>query len=110
MENWPLRLAQILALLFILNSLANLANLKVLREEFARWRLPPWFRFFNAAWQLATAALLAMPTTLPFGLAMGFAVCAGIFLIVGVRAREVRHCLPGMVLTLVLTVIALNAW
>nr|WP_087573743.1 DoxX family protein [Sphingomonas sp. CDS-1] len=110
MDNWPLRLAQILALLFVLNSLANLANLKILREEFTRWRLPSWFRFFNATWQLATAALLVIPATLPFGLAMGFAVCAGIFLIVGVRAREASHCLPGLVLALLLAAVALGTW
>lgn len=106
MDHWGLWLARLLAALFLLNSLANLANLKPLREEFARWRLPRWFRFFNAAWQAATAALLTMPQTLLPGLVMAFGICIGIVAIVGVRAREYGHCTPGAILAALLCVVA----
>lgn len=108
MNHWALWLAWLLAALFLLNSVANLSNLKPLKEEFERWRLPWWFRFLNAAWQTATAIFIVRPQTVEIGLAMGFAICVGIVVIVGIRAREFGHCIPAIVLAAMLIAVAVG--
>jgi hypothetical protein len=106
MDVRALWLARFLAALFALNSVANLINVKPLREEFARWRLRSWLRFFNAGWQIVTAGYLVMPSAVAVGVAMGFCVCIGISAIVGARAKKYSHCAPGVVLALLFAGVA----
>ena len=105
MMDWVFWLSGGLSALFILNGVANLIGLRPLLAEFARWGLPPWFRYFNALWQITTAVLLMLPQMMRAGIVMGLCVCAGIFLIVGVRAKEYAHCIPGIILTALLAVL-----
>jgi hypothetical protein len=96
---WPEWLARALATFFLINAGLNVTGFKPVVAEFSRWKLPPWFPFFNAAFQSGTAVLLAFDATREYGLAVAILICFGIFAIVG-RAREYAHCIPGGVLLL----------
>jgi hypothetical protein len=64
---WPEWLARALATFFLINAGLNVTGFKPVVAEFSRWKLPPWFPFFNAAFQSGTAVLLAFDATREYG-------------------------------------------
>lgn len=94
---WAVWLAWLLAAFFLVNAVVNAINPPPMREAWARWGYPPWFHWVNAAMELVAGVALLFPATRLLGLAVGAAICVGIFATL-VRHRELGHVAPGAIL------------
>ena len=103
MENWPLWLSWAMSAFLFLTAGLNIVGAPVVLEQFARWGLPPWFRFVNAATQGVIGVLIVLPATRPVGLLLGVLDCAAMFVVLG-RKRDFGHFGPGIVLLILLIV------
>jgi hypothetical protein len=73
--------------------LFNSIGLSAQRESFVRWGYPSWWCRVTGLLELATAALVASPTTQAAGLVLGAVIMAAAALTV-VRHREFSHLVP----------------
>ncbi len=100
---WAVWLTWLLALFFVVNGVANLFNPKPFRESFERWKFPSWFHLFNGALQIATGLCLAFEQTRWLGFVLAVVVCLGVYATL-IRVRELAHCPPIVVLSVLLLV------
>jgi uncharacterized membrane protein YphA (DoxX/SURF4 family) len=95
---WAVWLTWLLALLFVVNGIANLFNPKPFREDFKRWNFPSWFHLFNGSFQIVTGLMLVFEQTRWLGFALAVAVCLGVYGTL-IRFREYAHMVPVSILS-----------
>ncbi|WP_043201697.1 DoxX family protein [Paraburkholderia acidipaludis] len=90
-------LAMIVAALFAVAGVVNLARPGAVKRDFARWGYPAWFQLLCGALELLSAALLPGQQTRLLGLALAGAIMSGALFTL-VRNREpFRHLAPALV-------------
>jgi phosphatidylserine synthase len=90
-------LAIIVAVLFAVAGVVNLARLDAAKRDFARWGYPAWFQLVCGALELLSAALLPWQHTRMFGLTLAGAIMIGALFTL-VRNREpFGHLAPALV-------------
>jgi hypothetical protein len=102
--------AAIVAILFTVAGMVNLAGYGAVKRNFARWGYPAWFRLLCGALELLSAALLAGQQTRGLGLALAGAIMIGALFTL-VRNREpFGHLAPALIFSaLVVVTVALRA-
>ena len=77
--------------------LFNAVGGAAVKAEFVRWGYPAWWNFVTAALELLSAALIVLPETRIWGLALGaMAMIAAIATVIW--RREYKHLPPGVAL------------
>lgn len=90
-------LAVIVAVLFAIAGVVNLAGLGAVKRDFARWGYPAWFHLLCGALELLCAALLFGQQTRLLGLMLAGAILIAVLFTL-VRNREsFRHLAPALV-------------
>ena len=102
-------LAMIVATLFAVAGMVNLAGRGAIKRDFARWGYPAWFHLLCGALELLSAALLFGQLTRVWGLALAGAIMIAVLFTL-VRNREpFGHLAPALVFTaLVVSTVALR--
>jgi hypothetical protein len=102
--------AAIVAVLFTVAGVVNLAGYGAVKRNFARWGYPAWFRLLCGTLELLSAALLAGQQTRGLGLALAGAIMIGALFTL-VRNREpFGHLAPALIFSaLVVVTVALRA-
>ena len=97
-------LVTILAILFAVAGVVNLARPGAVKRDFARWGYPAWFQLLCGALELLSAALLFGQQTRVLGLTLAGAIMIGaIFTLV--RNREpFRHLAPALIFSALIVV------
>lgn len=97
-------LVTILAILFAVAGVVNLARPGAVKRDFARWGYPAWFQLLCGALELSSAALLFGQQTRVLGLTLAGAIMIGaIFTLV--RNREpFRHLAPALIFSALIVV------
>jgi hypothetical protein len=103
-------LATIVAVLFTVAGVVNLAGRGAVKRDFARWGYPAWFRLLCGALELLSAALLAGQQTRGLGLTLACAIMIGALFTL-IRNREpFGHLAPALIFSaLVVVTVALRA-
>lgn len=87
----------ILAALFAVAGVINLAGLGPVKRDFARWGYPTWLRLLCGALELSSAGFLLGQQTRLLGLAIAGVVMIGALFTL-VRNREpFRHLAPALI-------------
>jgi hypothetical protein len=102
-------LAVIVAVLFAIAGVVNLAGLGAVKRDFARWGYPAWFHLLCGALELLCAALLFGQQTRLLGLMLAGAILIAVLFTL-VRNREsFRHLAPALVFSaLIVATVALR--
>lgn len=87
--------AYAVAAIFLIGALVNLAAPGRIREDYARWGYPAWFRFVTAGLEAVACALILAPATRIAGLALGMAILLAAIATL-VRARQYAHAVPAL--------------
>jgi uncharacterized membrane protein YphA (DoxX/SURF4 family) len=103
----PTVLLATLAVVFLVAGLINISGRGTVRADFARWGFPAGFHLVCGGLELVGAALLLVPSTTYWGLALLGAIMAGaIFSLL--RSREpVSHLAPAFAIAALLALAAL---
>lgn len=88
--------AWLLAVAFTGAGIANAAGGTTIREQFQRWGYPAWWNFVTAAIEVLGAALIVLPETRIWGLALGALVMIAALATV-IWRREYKHLPPCVV-------------
>jgi hypothetical protein len=97
-------LATIVAALFAVAAVVNLAGLGAVKRDFARWGYPPWFRLLCGAIELLSAALLFSPQTRFLGLALASAIMTGALFTLLRNREPFRHLAPALIFSALVAV------
>jgi hypothetical protein len=89
--------AWLLAFAFAGAGLFNAIGGAAVRAQFVRWGYPAWWNFVTAALELLSAALIVVPETRIWGLALGAMVLVAAIATV-IWRRDYRHLPPGVAL------------
>lgn len=99
-------LTMILAILFAVAGVINLARPGAVKRDFARWGYPAWFQLLCGALELLSAALLPGQQTRVLGLALAGAIMIGALFTL-VRNREpFGHLAPALIFSALIVVTA----
>ena len=90
-------LAMIVAALFAIAGMVNLAGLGAVKRDFARWGFPAWFRLFCGALELLSAALIFGQHTRPLGLTLAGAIMIGALCTLLRNREPFKHLAPALV-------------
>ena len=90
-------MAWLLAVAFAGAGLFNAIGGAVVQAQFVRWGYPAWWNFITAALEMLSAALIVLPETGIWGLALGAMVLIAAIATVTWR-REYMHLPPGVAL------------
>lgn len=102
--SFELILATILAVLFAVAGVVNLAGRGAVKSDFARWGYPAGWRLFCGALELVSAALLLGQHTRVWGLTLTVAIMIAV-LVTLLRNREpFRHLAPALVFSALIVV------
>jgi hypothetical protein len=97
-------LATIVAVLFAVAGVVNLARPGAVKRDFARWGYPVWFQLLCGALELLSAALLLGQQTRVLGLTLAGAIMTGALFTL-VRNREpFRHVAPALIFSALIVV------
>ena len=100
-------IAWLLAFAFTGAGIFNAMGGAVVQAQFLRWGYPAWWNFITAALETLSAALIVLPETRIWGLALGAMV-----LIAAVSTvtwhREYEHLPPGLALAALTEAVAQN--
>ncbi|SLN19364.1 hypothetical protein ROA7450_00616 [Roseovarius albus] len=88
---------------FVVGTLTNGIGPKKIRESYAKWGYPSWFRYVTSALEFAVAVLLIFPETRLFGAGLGMMIMLAAAATL-LRAKEYAH-LAGPVVIFILTAI-----
>ena len=90
-------IAWLLAIAFTGAGLFNAMGGAVVQAQFLRWGYPAWWNFVTAAFEVLGAALIVLPETRIWGLALGAMVLTAAIATVTWR-REYKHLPPCVAL------------
>jgi uncharacterized membrane protein YphA (DoxX/SURF4 family) len=97
-------LTMIVAVLFAVAGVVNLARPGAVKRDFARWGYPAWFQLLCGALELLGAALLLGQQTRVLGLTLAGAIMIGALFTL-VRNREpFRHLAPALIFSALIVV------
>ena len=99
-------LATIVAVLFAVAGVVNLAGLGAVRRDFARWGYPAWFRLLCGALELSSAALLSGQQTRVLGLTLAGTIMIGALFTLLRNREPFRHLAPALVFSALIVVTA----
>lgn len=103
-------LATIVAVLFAIAGVVNLAGLGTVKRDFARWGYPAWFRLLCGALELLSAALLSGQHTRVFGLTLAGAIMTGALFTLLRNRESFRHLAPALMFSaLVVATVAVRS-
>jgi hypothetical protein len=99
-------LATIVAVLFAVAGMVNIAGRGAVKRDFARWGYPAWFQLFCGALELLSAALLLGQHTRVVGLTLAGAIMSGALFTLLRNREPFRHLVPALIFSalIVLTV------
>lgn len=104
--SFELILAMVLAALFAIAGLVNLARPGAVKRDFARWGYPAWLQLLCGALELLSAALLLGQQTRVPGLALAGAIMIGALFTL-IRNREpFGHLAPALIFSVLIVVTA----
>lgn len=103
-------LTMIVAVLFAIAGVINLARPGPVKRDFARWGYPAWFQLLCGALELLSAGLLLGQQTRVLGLTLAGTIMIGALLTL-VRNREpFRHLAPALIFSaLIVVTVAVRA-
>ena len=90
-------IAWLLAFAFAGAGLFNAMGGAAVQASFVRWGYPAWWNFVTAALEMFSAALIVLPETRIWGLALGATVLIAAIATLA-RSREYQHLPPGVAL------------
>lgn len=90
-------LVTILAVLFAVAGVVNLARRGAVKRDFARWGYPAWFQLLCGALELSSAALLLAKQTRVSGLALAGAIMIGALFTLARNREPFRHLAPALI-------------
>jgi hypothetical protein len=90
-------LATIVAVLFAVAGVVNLAGPGAVKRDFARWGYPAWFRLLCGALELCGAALLLGQPTRVLGLTLTGAIMIGALFTLLRNREPFRHLAPALI-------------
>ncbi len=90
--------AWLLAIAFIGAGFFNAVGGAAVQAQFRRWGYPAWWNFVTAVFDGLSGALIFVPETRMWGLALGTMVLIAAIATV-IWRREYRHLAPGVALT-----------
>ena len=93
----PVAMAWLLAVALAGAGLFNAIGGAAVQAEFIRWGYPAWWNFVTAALEMLSAALIVLPETRIWGLALGAMVLIAAIATVTWR-REYKHLPPSVAL------------
>ncbi len=96
-NSMPGAIAWLLAFAFAGAALFNAIGGPAVQAQFLRWGYPAWWNFITAALEMLSAALIVVPETRIWGLALGAAVLIAAIATVTWRG-EYQHLPPGVAL------------
>ncbi len=97
-------LAAIVAVLFAIAGVVNLAGRGAVKSDFARWGYPPWLRLFCGALELFSAALLLGQQTRVFGLTLAATIMIAVLFTLLRNREPFRHLAPALVFSALIVV------
>lgn len=102
-------LPAIVAVLFAVAGVVNVAGLGPVKRNFARWGYPTWFRLLCGVLELSSAALLAGQQTRVIGLTLAGAIMIGALFTLLRHREPFGHLAPALIFSaLVLATAALG--
>ncbi|SPB14443.1 hypothetical protein NOV72_01685 [Caballeronia novacaledonica] len=90
-------LATIVAVLFTVAGVVNLAGPGAVKRDFARWGYPAWFRLLCGALELLSAALIAGHQTRVLGLMLSGAIMIGALFTLLRNREPFGHLAPALI-------------
>lgn len=99
-------LSVIVAALFAVAGVVNLAGLGAVKRDFARWGYPAWFRLLCGALELLSAALLAGQQTRLLGLTLAGAIMMGALFTLLRNREPFGHLAPALIFSTLVVVTA----
>lgn len=90
-------LAAIVAVLFAVAGVVNLAGRGAVKSDFARWGYPAWLRLLCGVLELSSAALLPGQQTRILGLALAAAIMIAVLFTLLKNREPFRHLAPALV-------------
>ena len=94
-----------LSIFFLIGTFTNGYGPQTIREGYARWGYPSWFRYVTALLELAVALLLLFPAGIGWGAILGMGVMAAAHLTL-LHHRETLHSIgPAVVFALLALVL-----
>ena len=90
-------LAMIVAVLFAIAGVVNLARPGAVKRDFARWGYPAWFQWLCGALELLSAALLLGQQTRVLGLALAGAIMIGAIVTLLRNREPFGHLAPALI-------------
>jgi hypothetical protein len=90
-------MAWLLAFAFTGAGIFNAIGGAVVQARFLRWGYPAWWNFITAAFEILSAALIVVPETRIWGLALGAMILIAAMATV-TWLREYEHLPPGVAL------------
>ncbi|MGG1948037.1 DoxX family protein [Trinickia sp. NRRL B-1857] len=102
-------LATIVAILFTIAGVVNLAGRGAVKHNFARWGYPAWFHLLCGVLELLSAALLVGQQTRVLGLTLAGAIMIGALFTLLRNREPFGHLAPALVFSaLVVLTVALR--
>lgn len=99
-------LAMIVAVLFAIAGVVNLARRGAPRRDFARWGYPAWFQLLCGALELLSAGLLLEQQTRVLGLAVAGAIMIGALFTLLRNREPFGHLAPALIFSALIVVTA----
>jgi hypothetical protein len=90
-------LAMIVAVLFAVAGVVNLAGRGAVKRDFERWGYPAWFRLLCGALELLSAALLPGQQTRVLGLTLAGAIMIGALFTLLRNREPFKHLAPALI-------------
>jgi hypothetical protein len=90
-------LAMVVAVLFAVAGVVNLAGRDAVKRDFARWGYPAWFHRVCGALELLSAALLSLQQTRVLGLALCGAIMIAVLFTLLRNREPFGHLAPALV-------------
>ena len=97
-------LAMIVAALFAIAGVVNLARPGAVKRDFARWGYPAWFQFLCGALELLSAALLLGQQTRVWGLALAGTIMLGALFTLLRNREPFGHLAPALIFSALIVV------
>jgi len=97
-------LAAVVAVLFTIAGLVNLAGRGAAKRDFARWGYPAWFQSLCGALELLSAALLLGQPTRVSGLTLAGAIMIGALFTLLRNREPFRHLAPALIFSALIAV------
>lgn len=94
-----------MAAIFVISSSLNLIGPAFIKEEFANWNYPSWFRFLVGTFEMTAAILFLIPHTGVYGALFALPILIGVIFSLWKTKEWLRMMLPALLLALAVGVL-----